>query len=249
MVLSRTRVGRGLSVLEADAVGELHTVEVDAQIALARCARCARRIRVLPSDVLAYKHYAVSVIAEQAGAYTTRGWEASLRSVAWGLLGERTPSHTTLHGWTEGLGAYGLGLPTGEFVGKAGGWPFSRVLAEAAARNGAVGAVWDADVWVDARRYRSEGRRERLAAAARVLALADTVTGLARPAALGRWCGLTVHWTGSFGFRFRSRILCTGIEHSGEMDRRASRIRSPPSRRQCPIRTRSPRGASNKSPR
>ena len=249
MVLSRTRVGRGLSVLERDTVGELHTVEVDAQIALARCACCARRIRVLPSDVLAYKHYAVSVIAEQAGAYTTRGWEASLRSVAWGLLGERTPSHTTLHGWTEGLGAYGLGLPTGEFVGQAGGWPFSRVLAEAAARNGAVGAVWDADVWVDARRYRSEGRRERLAAAARVLALADTVTGLARPAALGRWCGLTVHWTGSFGFRFRSRILCTGIERLDPSDRRASPIRAPPSRRRCPIRTRSPRGASNKSPR
>ncbi len=105
-------------MLEVDAVEEVHAVEVVARIALARCPRCGRRVRVLPSDVLAYKHYAVSVIAEQAGAYTTRGWVESLRSVAWGLLGERTPSHTTLHGWTEGLGAYGLGafglgLPSG----------------------------------------------------------------------------------------------------------------------------------------
>jgi len=249
MVLSRTRVGRGLSVLEADALGEVHAVEVVARIALARCSQCGRRVRVLPCDVLAYKHYAVSVIAEQVGAYTTRGWVASLRAVAWGLLGERTPSHTTLHGWTEGLGAYGLGLAMGEFGGKSGGWPFSRVLAEAEARNGAVRAVWDAGVWVDECRYRSEGRWERLAAGARVLVVAETVTGLTRPSALGRWCGLTVRWTSSFGFRFRSRILCTGIEHGRWVDRGALRIRSPPRRRRCPIRTPSPRGASNKSPR
>ena len=42
MVLSRTRVGRGLSVLEADTVGELHAVEVTARIALAHCPRCDR---------------------------------------------------------------------------------------------------------------------------------------------------------------------------------------------------------------
>jgi len=249
MGLSRARVRRGLSVLERDAVGERHAVEVEARIALARCGRCGRRVRVLPCDVLPYKHYAVSVIAEQAGAYTTRGWEESLRGVAWRLLGERTPAHTTLHGWTEGLGAHGLGLPAGELGGESGGWPFSRVLAEAAARYPAARAVWDAAMWVDERRYRSAGRRERLAAAARVLTVAHTVTGRSTPEALGGWCGLTVRWTGSFGLRFPSRISRTGIEQPYDPDRRASGARSPPSRRRCPIRTRSPPGASSKSPR
>ncbi len=244
-MLSRTRVRRGLSVLETDAVGELHAVEIEAQIALARCRCCERRVRVLPCDVLPYKHYSVSVIAQLAGAYTG-GWQDSLRTVAWELLGERTPAHTTLHGWTEGLGAHVLGLPTGAFGGQAGGWPFSRVFAEAEARVAQVRTVWEAAVWVDERRYRSEGRRERLAAVAQVLALADTVTGAPGPEALGAWRALTVRWSGSCGLRFPSRLLCTGIEQVPDPDRRESRARSPPRRRRCPIRTPSPPGASNK---
>lgn len=226
-MLSRTRVRRGLSVLEVDAQGELQAVELEGQIALARCPRCRRRIRVLPCDVLPYKHYSVSVIAQLAAAYTD-GWQDSLRTVAWGLLGERTPAHTTLHGWTEGLGAHGLGLPTGEFRGLAAGWPFSRVFAEAEARVAAVRRVWEAPVWVDERRYRSEGRRERLAAAAQMLALAHTVTGQLGPEALAHWRALTLRWSGSFGLRFPSALLCTGIEQVAEPDRRQSRARSPP---------------------
>ncbi len=80
-MLSRIRVRRGLSVLEADAVGELQTVELEAQIALARCRRCGGRVRVLPCDVLPYKHYSVTVIAHLAGSYT-HGWQHSLRTVA-----------------------------------------------------------------------------------------------------------------------------------------------------------------------
>jgi len=169
----------------------------------------------------------VSVIAQLAAAYTD-GWQDSLRTVAWGLLGERTPAHTTLHGWTEGLGAHGLGLPTGELRGPAAGWPFSRVLAEAEVRVAAVRRVWEAPVWVDERRYRSEGRRERLAAAAQMLALAHTVTGQLGPEALARWRALTLRWSGSFGLRFPSALLCTGIEQVAEPDRRQSRARSPP---------------------
>ena len=151
--------------------------------------------------------------------------------------------------WTEGLGAHVLGLPTGAFGGQAGGWPFSRVFAEAEARVPQVRTVWEAAVWVDARRYRSEGRRERLAAVAKVLALADTVTGAPGPEALGAWRALTVRWSGSCGLRFPSRLLCTGIEQVAEPDRRESRARSPPRQRRCPIRTLSPPGASSKSPR
>ena len=226
-MLSRTRVRRGLSVLEVDAHGEVQAVELEGQIALARCPRCRRRVRVLPCDVLPYKHYSVSVIAQLAAAYTD-GWQDSLRTVAWGLLGERTPAHTTLHGWTEGLGAHGLGLPTGAFSGPAAGWPFSRVFAEAEARVPAVRRVWEAPVWVDARRYRSEGRRERLAAVVQVLGLAETVTGQPGAETFQRWRALTLRWSGSCGLRFPSRLLCTGIEQVVEAHRRELRARAPP---------------------
>ncbi len=120
LVLSASTVSRGVVLLERDEFGELHSIDLQAAIVLARCPRCGTRTRVLPYDVLPYKQYSVALIAELASTYAKGS--ASLRSVAWDLLGERTPSHTTLHGWTEGLGAHALGLPGGE----AGGLPFSR---------------------------------------------------------------------------------------------------------------------------
>jgi hypothetical protein len=203
---------------------------------------------VLPCDVLPYKHYAVTVIAAAAGAYTTPGWSESLRSAVWALLGERTPAHTTLHAWTEGLGAHALGLPAGEFAAPAGGWPFARVLGEAEARVPEVGAVWAGAVWIDPRRYRSDARRERLGAAARVLALAETLSTVPPPDALAAWRGLIVRWSDSFGLRFPTGLWCTGIEHVGPSDRRASRARAPPRPRRCPTPTPSPPGASSRSP-
>ena len=121
-MLSASIVSRGAILLERDEFGELHSVDLQAAIVLARCPRCGTRTRVLPYDILPYKQYSVVLIAELAGTYVT--WSVSLRGVVWNLLGERTPSHTTLHGWTEGLGAHVLGLPGGE----AGGVPFSRFV-------------------------------------------------------------------------------------------------------------------------
>lgn len=206
-------------------------------------------MRVLPCDVLPYKHYSLAVIALLAGTYAQPSWAQSLRAVAWELLGERTPAHTTLHGWSEGLGAHALELPAGMFDGARSGWPFARVLAEAAARYPAAQELWITPVWVDPRRYRSEGRCERLAAVARLMALAPTVSETAMPHALGAWCALTVRWSGSFGLRFPSTRWCTAIEHRSRQNRRGSRARAPPRDRRCPTPTRSPPGASSKSPR
>lgn len=239
--LSTSRVSRGVVLLERDAFGELHTVEVEADIALARCPRCGTRARVLPCDVLARKRYSLGVIAEEIATYTQ--WMSSLRSVAWGMLGERTPTHSTLHGWTEGLGAHVLGLPGGE----AGGWPLSRFVAEAEARVAELGAVLEAPFWVDERRYRCEARRERLSAVARVIAVAKTVTGLPAPACLVGCRRLAVAWSSSCVLVFPSRFSCTAIEHSSGPDRRASRDCHRASRERCPTRTRSPPGASSRS--
>jgi len=240
-VLSASTVSRGVILLERDEAGELHTVEVEADIALARCPCCGRRPRVLPYDVLPYKRYALAVIAEQVATYAT--WSSSLRTVAWNLLGERTPSHTTLHGWTEGLGAHVLGLPGGE----AGGLPFSRFLAEAQARVAQVGAVHAAEFWVDERRYRSEARRERLAGVASVLAVAQIVTGLPAAEALAPCRRLILVWSGACVLVFPSRFSCTAIEQRSGPDRRPSRPHHRTSRDRCPTRTRSPPGASSRS--
>ena len=70
--------------------------------------------------------------------------------------------------------------------------------------------------------------RQQLAAAAQMLALAHTVTGQPGAEAFQRWRALTLRWSGSFGLRFPSALLCTGIEQVAEPDRRQSRARSPP---------------------
>lgn len=243
--LSASTVSRGVIVLERDAVGEVHTVEHEADIALARCPHCGTRRRVLPCDVLPYKRYGLAVMAEQLAGYATGSWSRSLREVAWNLLGERTPSHTTLHGWTEGLGAHALGLPGGE----AGGSPFSRFLAEAAARDPAVWAQWEAQPWVDERRYRSDARCERLSALARVMALAPQVSGAPAVESLAACRRLALGWSDSCVLGFPSRLFDTGIEQGGRADRRGSGHRDLPSPPPCLIRTRSPPGASSKSPR
>ena len=241
--MTRSTVSRGLILLEPDAAGELCAVPVRAQIALARCARCGARPRVLPCDVLAYKRYSLAVMSEELASYAKGG--ASLREVAWSLLGERTPCHATLHGWSEGLGAHALGRPGGE----AGGAPFSRFLAEAQARMPWLRACFEADYEVDERRYRSEARRERLAPLAMVLALSGALSAGPPALALAHARRLTLAWSGSCVLVFPSRLSCTAIEHGRSVGARAS-LRGPVGRRpRCPIRTRSPPGASSRSHR
>ena len=228
-------------MLERDTYGELHTLEHQATIALARCLRCGTRSRVLPYDLLPYKRYSLPVITELVRTYAT--WSASLRGVVWELLGEETPAHTTLHGWTEGLGAHALGLPGAE----VGGSPFSRFLVEAQARVAWVAPVVQTLFWVDERRYRSEARRERLAGVAMLLAVARLVVGALEANTLAQCRCLALRWSGSCVLVFPSRFPCTAIEHPCGADRPESRHPPPPRRDRCPTPTRSPPGASSKS--
>jgi hypothetical protein len=234
-------VVRGVILLEPDAFGELETVAVSADIALARCRRCRRRFRVLPCEVLPRKRYALAVIAEQVASYASG--HRSLRSVAWDLLGEQTPAHTTLHGWTEGLGAHALGRPGAE----VGGVPFSRWWAESESRVPLVRAVMDAEVWVDERRYRSEARRERLEAVAKVLAMAGRVTGPPARDRLTECRRLALVWSGSCVLVFPSRFSCTAFEQGPRPERSRSPGAQEASRDRCRTPTRSPPGASSRS--
>jgi hypothetical protein len=240
-VLTTSIVSRGLVLLESDEFGELHSVDLQAAIVLARCPRCGTRARVLPYDVLPYKRYSLALITALVSTYAT--WSSSLRGVVWDLLGERTPSHTTLHGWTEGLGAHVLGLPGGE----AGGLPFSRFVVEARARVAAVAQMVQAPFWVDERRYRSQARRERLAGVAMLIAVAGTVVGELDSSSLAQCRRLALVWSNSCVLVFPSRFSCTAIEHRRRPDGPGSRHPPQASRDRCPTRTRSPPGASSRS--
>ena len=88
-----------------------------------------------------------------------------MRQVAWDqLYGERTPEHTTLHGWTEGLGAWWLGRTIGEVAFCV---PATRVQAELEIRFPQMKSLHSIPVWINPQRYRSQGRRERLEACKR----------------------------------------------------------------------------------
>lgn len=241
--LTETTVSRRLILLERDTEGERYTQEVHATLVLARCPCCGTRRRVLPYDVLPYKHYSLPVIAEQVTSYAKGG--SSLREVAWDLLGEPAPSYKTIHGWTEGLGAHALGLPGGDL----GGLPFAGVVSEAEARTPAAREVRQAFSAVDERRYRSEPRRERLAAVAQVGALVRALTVRDAPEGWAECRRLILMWTGWCAVLFPSRIFFTPITQGDRSDLRSSRSCAPQSQDRCPIRTRSPPGASNKSPR
>jgi len=229
--------------LERDEYGELVSLEVRATIALACCPRCKRRWRVLPSDALPRKVYSLPLIEHELALYA-KG-ERSLRQVSWELLGTKTPAHTSLFGWSEGLGAHTLGRVKSE---AELGLPASRLLAESEARCPEIAPVLRHEAPVDPRRYRSPARRERLSAMATLLLVAVLVTGVPSPDALSEWRRLACTWTRSSVLVFPATISCTRIERMARKQRPTSPLRSHESTDPCPHPARSPPGASSRSP-
>lgn len=240
--LTRSRVLRSVVLLELDADGEAQSVLVRARLARALCLKCGHRPRVLPCDVFPRKTYGVAVIGSMTATYG-RG-DSSLRQTTWALLGDRSPAHSTLHAWTEGLGAYVLGRETGEVPG---GDPFGAVARETRDRFRAVETVFRSSPSVDPRRYRSVPRRERLSGMARVTAVAAALFSECSPGpAHVEWRRTAV----GFGFMsplsFRTGLADPAIEHVVP----ESRDRAPEAatgEHPCENHARSPPGDSNRS--
>lgn len=228
-------------LLEQDESGELVMIFEVATVAIASCVRCKKRVRVLPCDVLPHKTYSTDVVEHLVADYAQGN--RSLRKVAWEQLGERAPAHTTLHGWTEGLGAHALGRSGGY----AGGAPISRLVAIAESRASGVTAASRAQVWVNPARYRSEGRRDRLAALMRAMAMVVAIAGLSHPRAIAECRRLALVWSNSSVLLFPSRLRDTAIEHRDWSESARSCPSSPRSKDRCLTPTRSPPGASRKS--
>lgn len=241
---TQSTVERGMALLEPDGFEVMTVVRLSGQIGLARCSPCSGRFRVLPGDVVLGKTYSLPIIEHAASRYVDGA--QSLREVVRALPGERVPAHTTLHGWTEGLGAYVLGRAAGEIPGSA---PMSRLWAETESHQRELTeALRDArreKPFVDPRRYESEGRCDRLGEVAVALRVAGLSSGVGHPMSLTAWRVLALGWTTSCLLLFRSQISCTRIEQvAPQIGRRSSPTER--SQDQWPTPTRSPPGDSTR---
>ncbi len=237
--LTNSTVDRTAFILEKDDYGIDTVVERKVKIALVRCPMCKSRYRVLPADILPHKLYTLPVI-ELAVSLYNRG-DLSLRQVAWvQLYGERTAEHTTLHGWTEGLGAWYLGRTVGEVAFSV---PATRILAELEIRFSQVKSLHSIPVWINPQRYRSQGRLERLEACKR-FEIISTMLEVKNTCKFVELNCLIISWGNSFGLGFRTGICCTPIEHVDPINMRPWLQLSTKEPLSCPIHGRSPPGDS-----
>ena len=226
-------------ILEKDDYGIDTVVERKVKIVLVKCPICKCRYRALPADILPYKLYSLPVIELSVGLYNQG--DLSLRQVAWDqLYGERTPEHTTLHGWTEGLGAYCLGRAVGEVAFAV---PATRILAELEIRFPQMKSLHSMPVRINRQRYRSQGRLERLEAC-KQFEIIGTILDVENPLKFCELNRLIVSWGNSFGLGFKTGICCTAIDHIESTDVRIWRQIFPKEPLSCPIHGRSPPGDS-----
>jgi len=244
LVLSKTIVLRWIVLLERDAFGEWSTVRLRAEIALGYCEHCKARPRLLPCDVLPHKQYTLPVI-EFALLLYRRG-DLSLRVAVAQILGTRTPVHTSLHAWSEGLGAFALGIAIGELRGAI---PASALFVETERHFPTVEQERQLRPLIPPVRYRSPERKERLDATFAFVAcsiiVAATVTP---PGALTEWSRLLLGWVQATTcpLGFRSGLLCTGFEQATTSFSPSSGYDEPEEKKRCPDRSRSPPGASSR---
>jgi hypothetical protein len=222
-------------MLEEDEEGIDTVVKLTVIIVLVKCPICKSRFRLLPADILPYKHYSLPVIELSVSLYN-RG-DLSLHQVVWDqLYGDYNPGHTTLHAWTEGLGAWWLGQAIGEVAFCV---PATRIQAELEIRYPQMSSWHSKPVWINPQRYRSPGRRERLEACKRFEIICTMI------ASENRWnfvelnC-LIVSWGNWFGLGFKTGICCTASEHIDPRNMLAWGQIFPKEPLPCPIHGRSP---------
>jgi hypothetical protein len=262
--LTPSVVGRWAIFLERDSFGELQTSREWITIALVRCDFCKARVRLLPCDVLPHKQYTVTAIEFALVAYCgdrQAPFPMSLRKVVFSFLGERTPTHTSLHGWTEGLGAFAAGRAVGALPGAIpADWLLatSEALLPGLKAMRGVAVAPEVPLW----RYRQsiggaekalrdEGgaaRRERLQHLFLYIECAAFAVAASKPPdllmRLGQFVQKRVQQP-PWQLKFRSSLGCTGFEHFRARGSRDCRCRQRKERHRCLMRGRSPPGSTN----
>lgn len=207
LTLTSTTLQRSVVLPVSDASGDLELTRTTATIALARCPDCGHRVRVLPADILPRKTFSLSAVERCCAKYLREG---SLRRTV-ETFGAHRPAHTTLHAWTDGLGAHFKGLTLGDVPCST---PISAVIVETESRFRGVGAALEATTPVHAHSYRSEERWERLTGLEALLrgGLALASPDSVAPLTDWRRRSLRIPLL-SCPFGFRTGIRSTRIEH------------------------------------
>jgi len=206
LVLTASRVPRGVKVSALDQGGSIDITKIDAEIAIARCAACSARTRVLPADILPRKTYSLPTI-EHCCAMHSSG--TSLRRTVH-LLGAARPSHATLHGWTQGLGAHVSGYELGDTPGTE---TIGAVLSETWRRHPELRAWWDAKTTIRSDQFRSDPSRERLTSVARLFQQAALLAPSSGAPTMTAWRARSLGWGLSLPFGFRTAVSYTAIDH------------------------------------
>ena len=239
-------------VLVDDDGSELVAELLVLSVALVRCRVCKGRFRLLPADILPHKRYGLAVIASIAAAHVEAN--RSLRTTAWTTHTGETPAHSTLHAWTEGLGAFVLGR---SFGGLPDAHPYQAIVAVLTARWSVLETKPPRPAQVDPLRYRTGARGERLVAVANILALARAVLDIATldvdldlapdRSPLCSLRQLTVRLGVPAPLAFRTGIRCTPSEHVVARDPESPGLPQPTGDSVCETRSRSPPSASSRS--
>jgi hypothetical protein len=189
-------------------------------VPLCRCGACGSRLRVLPAEIAAFKHYTLAVIETVCSAYTDAQLpEITLRRAV-ARMGPGHADHSTLHGWLAGLGE----RVWGRWDTPAGNLPVSALIAETARHLDFQSSEWcNQGHPVADRKYRTEKRREQLEGCARVFATAAFLfPATAHPfCAWELWLQERLNVT---AWSFPARWRCTSFQQhlSGEVEVRSA---------------------------
>ena len=187
------------------------------KVPLARCLNCKGRIRVLPREILPYKHFSLLIIEEHCRAYLQPGPDSpGLRKAVKGPA-DTYPHYTTLYRWTQGLGERVLDrfhTPPSEAMASELWFPSSALVAESAKIiNPEVREQWRNSFDIPLWKYHSSRRHDQLQACARLFNAADLLFPN-DPFPLNVWEGQIIQNFNVAGWWFPSDYNCTTFQLS-----------------------------------
>jgi len=185
------------------------------KIPLVICRGCKGRFRVLPEEILPYKHFSLPAIEDICGGYVqpnAPGFRKSVDSIS-GVH----PHYSTVHRWTEGLGERVLDRfqPGAQKTPFPKLWlPSSALVAESAKRiNPGVQDRWRQSHEIPCWKYHSSRRHDQLQACARLF----DVAGFLFPNKLHpltAWQGKIIEYCNVAGWWFPSDYNCMTFQLS-----------------------------------
>ena len=187
------------------------------KIPLVICHGCKGRFRVLPEEILPYKHFSLPAIEDICGGYVQPDPDdPGLRKYVDSISGVH-PHYSTVHRWTEGLGERVLDRlqPGSQKTPFPELWlPSSALVSESAKRNNpGVLTQWRQSHEIPSWKYHSSRRHDQLQACARLF----DVAGFLFPNELHpltTWQGQIIEHFNVAGWWFPTGYNRTGLQHA-----------------------------------